>query len=169
MKAKDCKLRKVREELVRLRKQDEAVKEKEAEFSQDELALKETQRQLAEENYAVAERENLKETDKQIEKLRPIQTKYGEIRENIKGLEKLQVEEKYHTNKEKVSKKSAISDEISENLEKEASLSSELENDKKVFQKKCEDFECQKGILKEIETLESSERRSRFQTRKEEW
>ncbi|MBK5133522.1 SMC family ATPase [Candidatus Bathyarchaeota archaeon] len=154
----DDKLGAIKQKLAGLRKQAETVKEKEEEYDKKEIELNNLKKQLAEEKYAETERKRMKDVEGLLDELLPVQTVYEEIKKKIKGFDKDQIEKKYHTNKEKISKKDKVTIDIAENQSKADSLKEKLEKEKQDFEDKKKDFDGKKGVLDVIENLETKKK-----------
>ncbi|TSA55599.1 SMC family ATPase [bacterium] len=154
----DDKLGAIKQKLAGLRKQGETVKEKEEEYDKNELELNNLKKQLAEEKYAETERKRMKEVERLLDELLPVQTVYEEIKKKIKGFDKDQIEKKYHTNKEKISKKEEVTTNIAEKQTKAGSLDEQLKKKKQEFEEKKKDFDSKKGVLTVIEGLETKKK-----------
>jgi len=152
------RLGQIGQKLAVLRKQKESVKEKEEKYEENELLLNGLEKQLAEEKYAETERKRMKDVEELLEELLPVQTEYDEIKKKIKGFEKDQIEKKYHTNKEKISKKDKVTADIAEKQRKADSLNEKLKNEKQDFEEKKKEFESKKGVLDVIDKLETKKK-----------
>jgi len=152
------RLGKIQQNLAGLKKQKDVVKEKEGEYAENELLLNGLEKQLVEEKYAETEKRRMKDVERLLEELLPVQTEYDEIKKKIKGFEKDQIEKQYHTNKEKISKKEKVIADIAENQSKAGSLNEELEKEKQEFKDKKKEFESKKGVLAVIEKLETKKK-----------
>ena len=152
------KLGEIQKELAGLRKQKAVVKEEETEYEENELLFNGLEKQLTEEKYAETERRRMLEVEGLLEELLPIQNEYDEIRKKIKGFEKDQIEKKYHTNKEKISKKSEVTADINEKQTKANALNEQLKEEKQGFEEKKKDFDDKKSVLDMIEDLENKKK-----------
>ncbi|MCW4031146.1 MAG: SMC family ATPase [Candidatus Bathyarchaeota archaeon] len=150
----NVKLNKIQQKLAGFRKQKEAVKEKEVEYEKNEQAINDLKKQLAEEKFIETERKRISEVKKLLEKLLPVQTEYDEIKRKIKVFEKDQIENKYHTKKEKISKKKQVKKDITEKQGKADSLQVQLEKEKQGLKEKMKNLESKKGVLDVIEGLQ---------------
>lgn len=158
LEALKSKLGKIQQKLAALNKQKDTVKEKEREYEENELDLNGLEKQLATDKYSDSERKRLLEVDRLLEELLPVQTEYDEIKKKIKNFEKEQIEKKYHTNHEKISKKTKVTADIAENENKCDSLNKELEKEKQDFEEKKKEFESKKGVLEVIENFEAEKK-----------
>ena len=59
---------------------------------------------LSEKNYAETEKKAIIEIDELLKNLLPVQAEYYEIKMKLKDFDKEQIEKKFHTNREKISK-----------------------------------------------------------------
>lgn len=145
---------KIKQKIAVLNKQKDAVKEKEIEYLENEHSLVALEKQLTEDNYSESERERLLEVDRLLKGMLHFQTEFDELKKRIKGFEKNQIEKKYHTNVEKISKKTKVIADITENENKRSSIDEKLEEEKHDFEEKMEYFESKKGVLDVIADLE---------------
>jgi len=152
------RLGQIQQKLAGLRKQRETVKEKEEEHKKNELELNNLKNQLAEENYTAFERKRIKEVEGLLVELLPVQSEYEEIKKKIKVFDKDEIEKKYHTNNEKISKKEEVTTDIAEKQTKAGSLDEQLEKEKQDFEEKKKEFESKKGVLTVIEGLETKKK-----------
>jgi exonuclease SbcC len=152
------KLSQIQQELAVLGNKKGTVKEKEEELEENEHLVDDLSQKLAEEKFAETERKRISDIERLLEELVPVQSIYDEIKRKIKAFDKNEIEKKYHTSKEKISKKTKVRMDTTENRSKADSLKEQLKKEKQEFEEKKKDFESKKGVLDVIEKLEADKK-----------
>jgi len=147
-------LNKLRQEIAKLNQQDETIKDSEEALNEKRRTLAEHEDLLSKESFAQIERDQLKQTEGELEQLDPDKKEYEILKERIKGLEKERIEEQYLMNNSKIERKETIIQDLGLNERQAETLKVEIENENGILQKKNIEYEKEKPVLETIDKME---------------
>lgn len=154
-KKADKRLSVVKQELAKLKQQEERVIEDEENLAQKSKKAENNKEILQKELFALKEREQLSEILSKLSKLEPDLREHESIKLRLRELEKLKVKEQFISCKEKIGRKDIINLELKQKEDKIGGLVAEVASAQNTLNAKKFEYDKEKKVLDLVQGLET--------------